>query len=131
MRLPELCLALLCAAAGTGSPGAAVGRAAEAGGGEPEAVAPRLGGVDPRQAWMLLAGSPGRASSSRARGRTGTVRDEPGAGRPRAALQVAASAAPRGPAGLEELLKELQLLLKGTHRLRGDPRAGAADSRNK
>ncbi|KAM6389477.1 erythroferrone isoform 2-T2 [Pluvialis apricaria] len=114
MRLPELCLALLCAAAGPGpgSPGAAAGRAAEAGGGEPGAVAPRLGGLDPRQAWMQLAGSPGRASGSRARGRTSTVRDEPRGGR--AGAPVAASAAPRGPAGLEELLKELQLLLKGT-----------------
>ncbi|XP_075616718.1 erythroferrone isoform X1 [Balearica regulorum gibbericeps] len=143
MRLPELCLALLCAAvaaAGPGSPGtareqppgpgAAAGRAAEAGRGRPGAAAPRAGGVDPRQAWMLLAGSPGRASGSRARGRTGTDRAGTGAGTapvpaggqapgksPQAALQVgvpgAAPASPGVPAVLEELLKELQLLLKG------------------
>ncbi|KAM6259824.1 uncharacterized protein M6G45_006762 isoform 2-T4 [Spheniscus humboldti] len=141
MRLPELCLALLCAAAaGTGSPGAAreqspgpgaaAGRASEAGRGAPGPAAPRTSGVDLRQTWMLLAGSPGRASGSRARGRTGTGRDGTGAGRasipasgqspgksPQAALQVGvpgAAAAPAGaPAVLEPLLRELQLLLKG------------------
>ncbi|XP_072724524.1 uncharacterized protein [Ciconia boyciana] len=145
MRLPELCLALLCAAAaGPGSPGAArkqspgpgAGgeRVAEAGRGEPGAAVPRAGSVDPRQAWMLLAGSPRRASGSRARGRTGTVRDGtetgtaqvPASGQspgksPQAVLQVgapgAAPALPGAPAVLEELLRELlrelQLLLKG------------------
>ncbi|XP_076198056.1 erythroferrone isoform X3 [Aptenodytes patagonicus] len=145
MRLPELCLALLCAAAaaGTGSPGAAreqspgpaaaAGRASEAGRGAPGPAAPGTGGVDPRQTWMLLAGSPGRASGSRDRGRTGMVRDGTGAGRasvpasgqspgksPQAALQVGvpgAAAAPAGaPAVLEPLLRELQLLLKAIWR---------------
>uniref|UniRef100_A0A8C4TVV5 Erythroferrone n=1 Tax=Falco tinnunculus TaxID=100819 RepID=A0A8C4TVV5_FALTI len=144
MRLPELCLALLCAAvAGTDSPGAAreqppgaaaaAGRAAEAGRGGPGAAAPRAGGVDPRQAWMLLAGSPGQASSSRARGRTGTVRDGTGAGTapvpasgrspgesPPAAWQVGVPGAVPGPPSVpEELGRELQLLLKGTHCPRG------------
>ncbi|XP_054062229.1 erythroferrone isoform X6 [Rissa tridactyla] len=124
MRLPELCLALLCAAAGTGSPGsardqppgAAGGRAEGAGRGVPGAAAPRVGGVDPRHAWMLLAGSPGRARGSRARGRTGTVRDGTGAGTAQAALKVGvpgpASVPPGTLAVLEELLRELQLLLK-------------------
>ncbi|XP_065701121.1 uncharacterized protein [Patagioenas fasciata] len=150
MRLPELCLALLCAAAGLCSPGAArerppgpgaaVGRAVEAG----RAGTGAVGGVDPRQAWMLLAGSPRWASGSRHRGRTGTARGGSGAGTaavpagdpspgksPRAALQVgapsAAPAPPAGPAALEELLRELQLLLKGivkeqvkTHRKAGE-----------
>uniref|UniRef100_A0A8D0FD93 Erythroferrone n=1 Tax=Strix occidentalis caurina TaxID=311401 RepID=A0A8D0FD93_STROC len=120
MRLPGLCLALLCAsAAGPGAPGAATGREAGRGG-------PGTSGVDPRQAWMLLAGSPGRASGSRARGRTGTVRDGTGAGTapvpaspgksPQAALQAGVPGAAPAPALLEELLRELQLLLKGTHR---------------
>ncbi|KAK2538271.1 Fam132b [Columba guinea] len=150
MRLPELCLALLCAAAGLCSPGAArerppgpgaaVGRAMEAG----RVGTGAVGGVDPRQAWMLLAGSPGWASGSRHRGRTGTARHGSGAGTaavpaggpspgksPRAALRVGApSAAPAPsavPAALEELLRELQLLLKGmvkeqvkTHRKAGE-----------
>ncbi|XP_050758744.1 LOW QUALITY PROTEIN: erythroferrone-like [Gymnogyps californianus] len=115
MRLRELCLALLCAAAaaGTGSPGAArehppvpgaaAGRAAETGRGGPGAAA-RAGGVDPRQAWMLLAGSPGRTSGSRARGRTGT---------PVLQVGVRGGGAAPAPAVLEELLRELHLLLKG------------------
>ncbi|KAM6304946.1 erythroferrone-like [Aegotheles albertisi] len=87
MRLPELCLALLCAAGicapGTAreqapGSGAAAEGAAEAGRGGPGAAAPRTSGVDPRQAWMLLAGSGGRASGSRARGRTATERDGTG-----------------------------------------------------
>ncbi|XP_069647735.1 erythroferrone isoform X2 [Haliaeetus albicilla] len=136
MRLPELCLALLCAAGSAGvaregspGPGAAAGRAAEAGRGGPGAAALRAGGVDPRQAWLLLAGSSGRGSRSRDRGRTGTMRDGTGAGAApvpggqspgqpaQAALQVgvpgAAPAPPEAPAVLEELLRELHLLLKG------------------
>ncbi|XP_053808006.1 erythroferrone [Vidua chalybeata] len=97
MRLPELCLALLYAA-GTGTeppraarerplaPGAAAGR------GEPGAAR-----VDPRQAWMLLDGSPGRGSGDRGRGGTG--------------------AGPASPAVPEELLRELQLLLRGTAKM--------------
>ncbi|XP_063195341.1 erythroferrone isoform X2 [Chroicocephalus ridibundus] len=121
MRLPELCLALLCAAAGTGSPGSArdqppAAAAEGAGRGVPGAAPPRVGGVDPRRAWMLLAGSPGRARGSRARGRTGTVRDGTGAGTAQAALKVGvpgpASVPPGTLAVLEELLRELQLLLK-------------------
>ncbi|XP_064311920.1 erythroferrone isoform X1 [Phalacrocorax carbo] len=121
MRLPGLCLALLCAA-GAGSPRAE--REQPPGPGAP------AGRVDPRQAWMLLAGSPGRASGSRARGRTGAVRDGTRAGTapvptrgespgssPQAAMQVgvpgAIPALPGAPAVLEELLRELQLLLKG------------------
>ncbi|XP_074010034.1 erythroferrone [Numenius arquata] len=110
MWLPELCFALLCAAAGTGSPGAARDHPLGA-------AAPQVGGVDPRQAWMLLAGNPRRASGSPARGRTGTVRDGTGAGTAQAALQVGvpgpASAPPGATTTLEELLRELQLLLKG------------------
>ncbi|XP_049659901.1 erythroferrone isoform X1 [Accipiter gentilis] len=136
MRLPELCLALLCAAGSAGAaregspgPGAAAGRAAEAGRGGPGAAALRAGGVDPRQAWLLLAGSSGRGTRSRDRGRTGTMRDGTGAGAapvpggqspgqpPQAALQVgvpgAAPAPPEAPAVLEELLRELHLLLRG------------------
>ncbi|XP_064930232.1 erythroferrone isoform X5 [Columba livia] len=150
MRLPELCLALLCAAAGLCSPGAArerppgpgaaVGRAVEAG----RVGTGAVGGVDPRQVWMLLAGSPGWASGSRHRGRTGTARHGSGAGTaavpaggpspgksPRAALRVGAPSAAPAPftahAALEELLRELQLLLKGmvkeqvkTHRKAGE-----------
>ncbi|XP_059678936.1 erythroferrone [Gavia stellata] len=134
MRLPELCLALLCAA-GPGSPGAVreqppapgavVGRTREEGRGGPGAAAPRAGGVDPRQAWMLLAGSPGRASGSRARGRTGTGRDGAGTGpaavqapgkAAQATLQAGGPGAAPVPAAVEELLRELQLLLRGTHR---------------
>ncbi|KAM6356477.1 erythroferrone [Alca torda] len=124
MRLPGLCLTLLCAAAATGSPGSArdqlpgpaAGRAEGTRRGVPGAAAPQVGGVDPRHAWMLLAGSPGRANGSRARGRTGTVRDGTGAGTARAALKVGvpgpASVPPGTLAVLEELLRELQLLLK-------------------
>ncbi|XP_075273407.1 erythroferrone [Opisthocomus hoazin] len=140
MRLRELCLALLCAAAGTGTPGAArerpagpgaaAGRAAEARRGGPGPAAPRAGGVEPRQAWMLLAASPGPGSGGRARGRPGAIRD--GAGTGTAAVPAggrspgkpvpaasqggapgAAPARPGAPAALEELLRELQLLLKG------------------
>ncbi|XP_052659124.1 erythroferrone isoform X3 [Harpia harpyja] len=136
MWLPELCLALLCAAGSAGAarerspgPGTAAGRAAEAGRGGPGAAVLRAGGVDPRQAWLLLAGSSGRGSRSRDRGRTGTMRDGTGAGAApvpggqspgqpaQAALQVgvpgAAPAPPWAPAVLEELLRELHLLLKG------------------
>uniref|UniRef100_A0A663EI01 Erythroferrone n=1 Tax=Aquila chrysaetos chrysaetos TaxID=223781 RepID=A0A663EI01_AQUCH len=142
MRLPELCLALLCAAGSAGAaregssgPGAVAGREAEAGRGGPGAATLRAGGVDPRQAWLLLAGSSGRGSRSRDRGRTGTMRDGTGAGAApvtggqspgqpaQAALQVgvpgAAPALPGAPAVLEELLRELHLLLKGTQRPRG------------
>ncbi|XP_032848457.2 erythroferrone isoform X2 [Tyto alba] len=135
MRLPELCLALLCAAAAGPSspgpapepppgPGAATRR--EEGGGGPGAAAPRAGDVDPRQAWMLLAGSTGRASGSRARGRKGTERGGPGAGAAavpasgptpgksaQAASKFGVPGADPAPAVLEELLKELQLLMKG------------------
>ncbi|KAM9615829.1 erythroferrone isoform 5-T5 [Morphnus guianensis] len=136
MQLPELCLALLCAAGSAGAarerspgPGTAAGRAAEAGRGGPGAAVLRAGDVDPRQAWLLLAGSSGRGSRSRDRGRTGTMRDGTGAGAApvpggqspgqpaQAALQVgvpgAAPAPPGAPAVLEELLRELHLLLKG------------------
>ncbi|XP_055579811.1 LOW QUALITY PROTEIN: erythroferrone-like [Falco cherrug] len=129
MRLPELCLALCAAVPGTDSTGAgreqppgAAAAAGRAAGGTRGA-----GGVDPRQAWMLLAGSPGQASSSRARGRTGTVRDGTGAGTaavpasgrspgesPPAAWQVGVPGAVPGPPSVpEELRRELQLLLKG------------------
>ncbi|XP_014818429.1 PREDICTED: erythroferrone [Calidris pugnax] len=111
MWLPELCLALLCAAAGTGSPGAARDQPLGA-------AAPRAGGADPRQTWMLLAGSPRRGSGGPARGRTGRVRDGPGAGAAQAAVRGGvpgpAAAPPAATTALEELLRELQLLLKGT-----------------
>uniref|UniRef100_A0A8C3K5A0 Erythroferrone n=1 Tax=Calidris pygmaea TaxID=425635 RepID=A0A8C3K5A0_9CHAR len=116
----ELCLALLCAAAGTGSPGA--DRDQPLG-----AAAPQVGGVDPRQTWMLLAGSPRRASGGPARGRTGRVRDGTGAGAAQAALRGGvpgpASAPPGATTALEELLRELQLLLKEEERGEGNPQA--------
>ncbi|XP_068057339.1 erythroferrone-like [Anomalospiza imberbis] len=97
MRLPELCLALLYAAStGTEAPRAARERplapGAAAGRGEPAAAR-----VDPRQAWMLLAGSPGRGSGDRGRGGTG--------------------AGPASPGVPEELLRELQLLLGGAAKM--------------
>ncbi|XP_071607621.1 erythroferrone-like [Heliangelus exortis] len=116
MRLPGLCLALLCAVAGTGSPGAgtAAGRTAGMGRGEPGGGRdPRAGGVDPRQAWMLLAGSAGRTDGNRGRGRAGMTAPAPGqspGNSPEAALRIGV---PGAPAALEELLRELQLLLKG------------------
>uniref|UniRef100_A0A8C3TSP4 Erythroferrone n=1 Tax=Catharus ustulatus TaxID=91951 RepID=A0A8C3TSP4_CATUS len=104
MRLPELCLALLYAA-GTGAepPRAARERPLAPG----AAAGP---GVDPRQAWMLLAGSPGRASGDRGRGGTGAHTAPAAAGSP----GKASSAAPASPRMPEELLSELQLLLRGT-----------------
>uniref|UniRef100_A0A8C3DE91 Erythroferrone n=1 Tax=Corvus moneduloides TaxID=1196302 RepID=A0A8C3DE91_CORMO len=111
MRLPELCLALLCAA-GTGTeppraarerslaPGAAAGRAAGLGG-------PGAARIDPRQAWMLLAGSPGRGSGDRVRGSPG----KPTSG---AAQAGGTGAAPASRTMPEELLRELQILLRGT-----------------
>ncbi|XP_056354942.1 adipolin-like isoform X4 [Oenanthe melanoleuca] len=99
MRLPELFLVLLYAAAtGTEPRGAAAGR------GEPGAAR-----VEPRQAWMLLAGSPGRASGERGRGGTGAHTAPAGPGSP----GKANSAAPASPRMPEELLRELQLLLRG------------------
>ncbi|XP_014725810.1 PREDICTED: erythroferrone [Sturnus vulgaris] len=129
MRLPELCLALLYAA-GTATeppraarerplaPGAAVGRGV-----------PGAARVDPRQAWMLLAGSPDRG-----RGRTGAHTAPAGAGSP----GKSNSAAPASPTMPEELLRELQLLLRGMAKMcrtagegckeessKGSPEAGA------
>ncbi|KAM9378854.1 erythroferrone [Phaethornis superciliosus] len=133
MRLPGLCLALLCALAGTGSPGrdrelppctgtgrgTAAGRAAGLGRGEPGGGrGPRAGGVDPRQAWMLLAGSAGRTDGNRGRGRTGTGRagttaPAPGQSSGNSPEVASEIGVPGAPAALEELLRELQLLLKG------------------
>ncbi|XP_061861747.1 erythroferrone [Colius striatus] len=122
MRLPGL-LWLLCAAAAAGAGGTAAGEGG-------------LGGVDPRRAWELLAGSPARPSGSRDRGRTGKGRDGMGAGAaagpagaqapgpsPPVALRAGgrgAAPAPPGAAGApERLLRELQLLLKGVVKERG------------
>ncbi|XP_048170358.1 erythroferrone isoform X1 [Corvus hawaiiensis] len=137
MRLPELCLALLCAA-GTGTeppraarerplaPGAAAGRAAGLGG-------PGAARIDPRQAWMLLAGSPGRGSGDRVRGSPG----KPTSG---AAQAGGTGAAPASRTVPEELLRELQILLRGMPKIsctageggkeegessKGNPKAGA------
>ncbi|XP_056354940.1 erythroferrone-like isoform X2 [Oenanthe melanoleuca] len=124
MRLPELFLVLLYAAAtGTEPRGAAAGR------GEPGAAR-----VEPRQAWMLLAGSPGRASGERGRGGTGAHTAPAGPGSP----GKANSAAPASPRMPEELLRELQLLLRGVAKMcrtagqgckeessKGKPEAGA------
>uniref|UniRef100_A0A8C3QF36 Erythroferrone n=1 Tax=Cyanoderma ruficeps TaxID=181631 RepID=A0A8C3QF36_9PASS len=82
MRLPEL-------SAGRGGPGATR--------------------VDPRQAWMLLAGSPGRGSGDRGRGGTGAHTGKPSSA---AAQGGGPGAAPAAPAMPEELLRELQLLLR-------------------
>ncbi|XP_039583816.1 erythroferrone-like isoform X2 [Passer montanus] len=120
MRLPELCLALLCAAStgtGTEAPRAARERPLAPGRGEPGAAR-----LDPRQVWMLLAGSPGRGSAERGR----SAPAGPGSpGRTSAAVP-------------EELLRELQLLLAGTAKMcrtagegrteessKGSPQAGA------
>lgn len=104
MRLPELCLALLYAAGtGTEPPRAARERPLAPG----AAAGP---GVDPRQAWMLLAGSP-----ERGRGGTGAHTALAAAGSP----GKANSAVPASPTLPEELLSELQLLLRGTGM--GDP----------
>uniref|UniRef100_A0A663LLC4 Erythroferrone n=1 Tax=Athene cunicularia TaxID=194338 RepID=A0A663LLC4_ATHCN len=90
---------------------------------------------------MLLAGSPGRASGPRARGRTGTVRGGTGAGTapvpaspgksPQAVLQAGVPGAAPAPALLEELLRELQLLLKGTHRPGGAASSGGGGPRGR
>ncbi|XP_005529712.1 PREDICTED: erythroferrone [Pseudopodoces humilis] len=113
MRLPELCLALLCAT-GTGTeppraarerplaPGTAAGRAG-----------PGAAPVDPRQAWMLLAGSSGPGNGERGRGRSGARTAPAGAGSP----EKPTSAAPASPRMPEELLRELQLLLRGMAKL--------------
>uniref|UniRef100_A0A8U7N9G2 Erythroferrone n=1 Tax=Corvus moneduloides TaxID=1196302 RepID=A0A8U7N9G2_CORMO len=85
MRLPELSAA--GRAAGLGGPGAAR--------------------IDPRQAWMLLAGSPGRGSGDRVRGSPG----KPTSG---AAQAGGTGAAPASRTMPEELLRELQILLRGT-----------------
>lgn len=137
-RLPELCLALLCAAtAWTGSPGAARKKspgpeaAAESGRREPGEAALWASGVEPCQAWMLLAGSPRQVTSSRAQGRMGMVQHGTEAGTapvlasgqspgksPQVVLQVRVPG--NGPAphevatALKKLLRELLLLLKGT-----------------
>ncbi|XP_041272116.1 erythroferrone-like [Onychostruthus taczanowskii] len=133
MRLPELCLALLYAAgsgSGTEPPRAARERPLAPGRGEPGAAR-----VDPRQAWMLLAGSPGRGSGDRGRGGSGAHSAPAGPGSPG---RTSAGAAPSG-AGPEELLRELQLLLRGTAKMcrtagegrkeeessKGSPQAGA------
>ncbi|KAM4894832.1 erythroferrone-like isoform 1-T1 [Sylvia borin] len=109
MRLPELCLLLLYAAAtGTEPPRAAPGAAAGRGG---------LGAarVDPRQAWMLLAGSPGRGSGDRGRGGTGAHTGKPSSSAAQAGGTAAAPALRTVP---EELLRELQLLLRGMAKMR-------------
>uniref|UniRef100_A0A8C5JT94 Erythroferrone n=1 Tax=Junco hyemalis TaxID=40217 RepID=A0A8C5JT94_JUNHY len=106
MRLPELCLALLCAAGtGTEAPRAARERPLA-----PERGAAR---VDPRQAWMLLAGSPGRDSGERGRGGSGAPTAPAGPGTPGKSTAGAGA----GPAVPEELLRELQLLLRGTAKM--------------
>ncbi|XP_026650852.2 uncharacterized protein LOC102065590 isoform X4 [Zonotrichia albicollis] len=106
MRLPELCLALLCAAGtGTEAPRAARERPLA-----PERGAAR---VDPRQAWMLLAGSPGRDSGERGRGGSGALTAPAGPGTPGKSTAGAGA----GPAVPEELLRELQLLLRGTAKM--------------
>ncbi|XP_038002316.1 erythroferrone isoform X2 [Motacilla alba alba] len=112
MRLPELCLALLYAA-GTGTE-----RPLAPGHGEPGAAR-----VDPRQAWMLLAGSPGRGGGHRGRGGSGAHTAPAGPGSPAkttsAAPQVGGTGAgPASPAVPEELLRELRLLLRGTAKMR-------------
>lgn len=113
MRLPGLCLLLLYAAGtGTEPPRAAPGAAAGRGG-------PGAARVDPRQAWMLLAGSPGRGSGDRGRGGAGAHTAAASAGSPGKPSSAAApaggtGAAPAAPTMPEELLRELQLLLRGT-----------------
>ncbi|KAF4795233.1 Adipolin [Turdus rufiventris] len=124
MRLPELCLALLYAAGtGTEPPRAARERPLAPG----AAAGPA---VDPRQAWMLLAGSP-----ERGRGGTGAHTAPAAAGSP----GKANSAVPASPTLPEELLSELQLLLRGVAKMcrtagegckeekssKGKPEAGA------
>lgn len=109
MRLPGLCLALLCAAGtGTEAPRAARERPPAAGRGEPGAAR-----VDPRQAWMLLAGSPGGGSAERGRGGSGALPAPAGPGSP-GKTTPGTGAGPAAPAVPEELLRELQLLLRGT-----------------
>uniref|UniRef100_A0A8C3MTX0 Erythroferrone n=1 Tax=Geospiza parvula TaxID=87175 RepID=A0A8C3MTX0_GEOPR len=104
MRLPELCLALLYAAgSGTEAPRAARERPLAPERGEPGAAR-----VDPRQAWMLLAGSPGRGSGERGRGGSGALTAPADPGSPGKTTAGAALPVP------EELLRELQLLLRGT-----------------
>lgn len=105
MRLPELCLLLLYAAGtGTEPPRAAPGAAAGRGG-------PGAARVDPRQAWMLLAGSPGTGSGDRGRAGTGA---HTGKASSAAAQAGGKGDAPAAPAMPEELLRELQVLLRGT-----------------
>ncbi|XP_077039789.1 erythroferrone isoform X1 [Agelaius phoeniceus] len=109
MRLPELCLALLYAAgSGTEAPRAARERPLAPGRGEPR--------VDPRQAWMLLAGSPGRGSGERGRGGSGALTAAAGPGSP-GKTTAGPGAGPAAPAVPEELLRELQLLLRGTAKM--------------
>ncbi|RMC02310.1 hypothetical protein DUI87_21478 [Hirundo rustica rustica] len=126
MRLRELCLLLLYAAgAGTDAPRAARERPAAAGG-------PGAAGVDPRQAWMLLAGSPGRGSGDRGRGGSGAHTAPAGAGAPGktspgAAQGCGPGAAPASPAVPEELLRELQLLLRGMAKMRRTPGEGCKE----
>ncbi|XP_066049890.1 erythroferrone [Chamaea fasciata] len=130
MRLPELCLLLLYAAgAGSEPPRAAPGAAAGRGG-------PGAARVDPRQAWMLLAGSPGTGSGDRGRGGTGAHAGKPSSA---AAQAGGTGAAPASATVPEELLRELQLLLRGMAKMRrtagegckeeesskGNPQAGA------
>ncbi|XP_030810535.1 LOW QUALITY PROTEIN: erythroferrone-like [Camarhynchus parvulus] len=107
MRLPELCLALLYAAgSGTEAPRAARERPLAPERGEPGAAR-----VDPRQAWMLLAGSPGRGSGERGRGGSGALTAPADPGSPGKTTAGAALPVP------EELLRELQLLLRGTAKM--------------
>ncbi|XP_050833923.1 erythroferrone isoform X1 [Serinus canaria] len=116
MRLLELCLALLYAAGtgtGTEPPRAAREQPLAPGRGDPGAAR-----VDPRQAWMLLAGSPGRGSGDRGRGGSGALTALSGLGSPGKTTAGAAQAGgtgagPAAPAVPEELLRELQLLLRG------------------
>ncbi|XP_072789682.1 uncharacterized protein [Taeniopygia guttata] len=112
MRLPELCLALLYAA-GSGAPRAA--RERPLGRGEPGAAR-----VDPRQAWMLLAGSPGRGSGDRGPG-------SPGKTSSGAAQAGGSGAGPASPALAEELLRELQLLLTGAAKMCRTAREGCKE----
>ncbi|CAN8199531.1 unnamed protein product [Coccothraustes coccothraustes] len=111
MRLPELCLALLYAAGtGTEAPRAARERPLAPGRAEPGPAR-----VDPRQAWMLLAGSPGRGGGDRGRGGSGALAAPAGPGSPgkTSAGAPQAGGTGAGPAVPEELLRELQLLLGG------------------
>ncbi|XP_050833924.1 erythroferrone isoform X2 [Serinus canaria] len=131
MRLLELCLALLYAAGtgtGTEPPRAAREQPLAPGRGDPGAAR-----VDPRQAWMLLAGSPGRGSGDRGRGGSGALTALSGLGSPGKTTAGAAQAGgtgagPAAPAVPEELLRELQLLLRGAPALARDSSSNSSHS---